>query len=47
MKGIISTGNETNYRSQVSRLAQWYRDNNLLMNVEKTKVTVVDFRKVH
>ncbi len=38
---------ETNYRSKVSRLAGWCSDNNLSLNVEKTKEIVVDFRRVH
>ncbi len=38
---------ETNYRSEVSRLAGWCSDNNLSLNVEKTKEIVVDFRRVH
>ncbi len=35
------------YRSEVSRLAGWCSDNNLSLNVEKTKEIVVDFRRVH
>ncbi len=45
--GLISNRDETNYRSEVSRLARWCRDNNLSLNVEKTKEIVVDFRRVH
>ncbi len=45
--GLISNRDETNYRSEVSRLAGWCRDNNLSLNVEKTKEIVVDFRRVH
>ncbi len=37
MVGLISNRDETNYRSEVSRLAGWCRDNNLSLNVEKTK----------
>ncbi len=47
MVGLISNRDETNYRSEVSRLAGWCRDNNLSLNVEKTKEIVVDFRRVH
>ncbi len=43
--GLISNRDETNYRSEVSRLAGWCSDNNL--NVEKMKEIVVDFRRVH
>ncbi len=41
--GLISNRDETNYRSEVSRLAGWCSDNNLSLNVEKTKEIVVDF----
>ncbi len=47
MVGLISNRDETNYRSEVSRLAGWCSDNNLSLNVEKTKEVVVDFRRVH
>ena len=47
MVGPINNGDETNYRSEVSRLATWCKDNNLHLNVEKTKEIVVDFRRVH
>ncbi len=42
--GLISNRDETNYRSEVSRLAGWC---NLSLNVEKTKEIVVNFRRVH
>ncbi|KAL0149801.1 hypothetical protein M9458_054849 [Cirrhinus mrigala] len=45
--GLISNNDETIYRSEVSRLARWCSDNNLSLNVEKTKEIVVDFRRVH
>uniref|UniRef100_A0A8C1LL36 Reverse transcriptase domain-containing protein n=1 Tax=Cyprinus carpio TaxID=7962 RepID=A0A8C1LL36_CYPCA len=45
--GLISNRDETNYRSEVSRLAGWCSDNNLSLNVEKTKEIVVDFRRAH
>ncbi len=45
--GLISNRDKTNYRSEVSRLAGWCSDNNLSLNVEKTKEIVVDFRRVH
>ncbi len=44
---LISNRDETNYRSEVSRLDGWCSDNNLSLNVEKTKEIVVDFRRVH
>uniref|UniRef100_A0A8C1YK04 Alkylated DNA repair protein AlkB homologue 8 N-terminal domain-containing protein n=1 Tax=Cyprinus carpio TaxID=7962 RepID=A0A8C1YK04_CYPCA len=45
--GLISNRDETNYRSEVSRLAGWCSENNLSLNVEKMKEIVVDFRRVH
>ncbi|KAL0146554.1 hypothetical protein M9458_058185 [Cirrhinus mrigala] len=45
--GLISKRDETDYRSEVSRLPVWCRDNNLSLNVEKTKEIVVDFRRAH
>ncbi|TKS65348.1 putative RNA-directed DNA polymerase from transposon BS [Collichthys lucidus] len=43
--GLINKNDESNYRDEVSRLAKWCRDNNLSLNVEKTKEIVVDFRR--
>nr|XP_049611658.1 uncharacterized protein LOC125989380 [Syngnathus scovelli] len=43
--GLITEGDETRYRSEVDLLTTWCRDNNLLLNVNKTKENVVDFRK--
>ena len=45
--GLINNGDETTYRSQVSRLAVWCKDNNFCLNVKKTKEIVVDFRRAH
>ncbi|XP_068507989.1 probable RNA-directed DNA polymerase from transposon X-element isoform X2 [Syngnathus scovelli] len=45
--GLITKGDETRYRSEVDLLTTWCRDNNLLLNVDKTKEIVVDFRKGH
>uniref|UniRef100_A0A8C1GTL4 Reverse transcriptase domain-containing protein n=1 Tax=Cyprinus carpio TaxID=7962 RepID=A0A8C1GTL4_CYPCA len=44
---LISNRDETNYRSEVSRLPGWCSDNNLSLNMEKMKEIVVDFRRVH
>uniref|UniRef100_A0A3Q3GD57 Reverse transcriptase domain-containing protein n=1 Tax=Labrus bergylta TaxID=56723 RepID=A0A3Q3GD57_9LABR len=44
--GLISNNDETHYRMEVSQLATWCRDNNLFLNVDKTKEVVVDFRRV-
>ena len=44
--GLISNNDETNYR-KVNQLALWCQNNNLFLNVEKTKEIVVDFRRTH
>ncbi|KAI4886925.1 hypothetical protein NFI96_030443 [Prochilodus magdalenae] len=43
--GLISNNNEEAYREEVSFLTHWCRENNLSLNVNKTKELVVDFRK--
>ena len=43
--GLIRNNDESNYRDEVSQLAKWCRDNNLSLNVMKTKEIVVDFRR--
>ena len=43
--GLITDGDETAYRSEVDCLAQNSQDNNLILNTDKTKELVVDFRK--
>ncbi|KAL2103140.1 hypothetical protein ACEWY4_000008 [Coilia grayii] len=45
--GHISNNDETHYRSEVSHLVKWCSENNLSLNVEKTKEIVVDFRRAH
>ncbi|KAM4594391.1 uncharacterized protein V3H82_000764 [Fundulus diaphanus] len=45
--GLITKGDETQYRLEVDHLTTWCRDNNLLLNVSKTKEVVVDFRRGH
>ncbi|KAI4901982.1 hypothetical protein NFI96_008400 [Prochilodus magdalenae] len=43
--GLISNNNEEAYREEVSFLTHWCRENNLSLNVSKTKELIVDFRK--
>ena len=43
--GLIPNNNESAYREEVSELALWCQDNNLSLNVSKTKELIVDFRK--
>ena len=42
--GLITNNNETAYR-EVRALGVWYQENNLSLNVNKTKQMTVDFRK--
>lgn len=43
--GLISNGNEVAYRDEVYRLVEWRTDNNLSLNIKKTKELVIDFRR--
>ncbi|CAI5669471.1 unnamed protein product [Oreochromis niloticus] len=43
--GLITNGDETAYREEVSALTHWCQDNHLTFNVAKTKELIVDFRR--
>ena len=43
--GLITDNNETAYREEVRDLAVWCQDNNLSLNVIKTKDMIVDYKK--
>ncbi|KAI4892187.1 hypothetical protein NFI96_026690 [Prochilodus magdalenae] len=43
--GLIRADDETAYRDEVQHLAAWCNDNNLVLNTQKTKEVIVDFRK--
>ena len=43
--GLITNNGESAYREEVNELALWCQDNNLSLNVNKTKELIVDFRK--
>lgn len=43
--GCISDGDESVYREEVDTLVTWCQDNNLSLNVSKTKEMIVDFRR--
>jgi hypothetical protein len=43
--GLINDNDETVYREEVRDLAMWCQDNNLSLNVTKTKEMIVDYRK--
>ena len=43
--GLITNNDETAYREDVRDLTVWCQDNNLSLNVSKTKELIVDYRK--
>ncbi len=43
--GLIKNNDETHYREEVTRLAEWCGANNLSFNVSRTKEVVMDFRR--
>ena len=43
--GLITDNDETAYREDVRELAVWCLDNNISLNVSKTKELIVDYRK--
>ncbi|KAK3513506.1 hypothetical protein QTP70_015492, partial [Hemibagrus guttatus] len=43
--GLISKNDESANREEVQQLTAWCKDNNLSLNVDKTKEMVVDFRR--
>ncbi|KAL0161541.1 hypothetical protein M9458_045266 [Cirrhinus mrigala] len=43
--GLITSGDETAYREEVSALTHWCQENHLTLNVAKTKELIVDFRR--
>jgi hypothetical protein len=43
--GLITDNDETAYREEVRDLALWCQNNNLSLNVIKTKEMIVDYKK--
>ncbi|XP_061826589.1 uncharacterized protein [Nerophis lumbriciformis] len=43
--GLIRDNNDMDYREEVKHLVDWCRTNKLVLNVNKTKEIIVDFRK--
>jgi hypothetical protein len=43
--GLITNNDDTAYREEVRALRVWCQENNLTLNVNKTKKMMVDFRK--
>lgn len=44
--GVITDGDETVYRSEIQRLESYSRENNLVLNIDKTTEKIMDFRKL-
>ena len=45
VSGFITNNDEVLYRKQVSDTVEWGDDNDLILNVPKTKEMIIDFRK--
>ncbi len=45
MVGLLTDNDESAYREEVPTLTNWCHNNNLSLNISKTKVLVVDFRR--
>lgn len=43
--GLITRGDESASRQEVNRLGLWSKENNLILNISKTREMIVDFRK--
>ena len=43
--GLITNNDETAYREEVRAFRVWCQENNLSLNINKTKEMIVDFRK--
>ncbi|KAM9560754.1 uncharacterized protein ACWYII_020322 [Salvelinus alpinus] len=43
--GLITNNDKTEYREELRILEVWHQENNLSLNVNKAKETIVDFRK--
>ena len=45
MIGLIINIKESDYHNKIELLVKWSKDNNLILNVDKTKELIVDFSK--
>ena len=45
LEGLITNDDESNYREEALKLVSWCDENNLELNVSKTKEMIIDFRK--
>ena len=44
MTGLISDKDEDNYRHEIENIVSWCDNNNLFLNVSKTKEMIIDFK---
>ena len=47
LQGLITDNDESLYRDEVSKLVSWCNQNNLVLNVSKTKELIIDFRRAY
>jgi hypothetical protein len=45
LEGLITNNDKTAYRKEVRALTEWGQENNLSLDINKTKELIVDFRK--
>ena len=43
--GLITNSDESEYRDQVNELFRWSSENNLVLNINKRKERIIDFRR--
>ncbi len=43
--GLITRGDESAYREEIKKLIEWCTENNLALNIKKTKEVIIDFRR--
>ena len=43
--GLITDNNEDKYRQEIKNIVHWCDDNNLILNVSKTKELIIDFKR--
>ncbi len=43
--GLITRGDESAYREEIKKLMEWCTENNLALNIKKTKEVIIDFRR--
>ena len=43
--GLITKEDESSYRRGITEMVRWCEENNLILNISKTKEMIIDFRK--